>query len=339
MERHRALAEPISMKTKYPLPSVTTIVCAYSENRWSDLCAALASIEIQSHPPIECILVIDHNPRLLERSREAFTNVKVIENESEPGLAGARNSGINESSGDIIAFLDDDAAAEPHWLEELVAPYGDSLVVGTGGFVDPVWETKRPEWFPSEFLWVVGCSYRGLPESVAVVRNPIGASMSFRRSLFDEVGNFAENMGRNSAAPLGCEETEFAIRALQGRPRSRILYVPTAVINHHVGSERVSVLYFVRRCFGEGISKSVVARRVGKVDGLASERQYVLRVLPSGIGNGIVESFQGHPAGAARSIMILVGLAITGLGYGFGRAGLGPVATRWLAGSSRRRKS
>jgi hypothetical protein len=139
-----------------------------------------------------------------------------------------------------------------------VGPYADPSVIGTGGLIVPDWDGDSPSWFPEEFYWVVGCSYRGLPETSGSIRNPIGASMSFRRSVFDEVGPFSANIGRIAAVPLGCEETELAIRALRHYTGSKIVHAPDSVVHHRVGRERLSAGYFARRCFAEGISKSVV---------------------------------------------------------------------------------
>ena len=82
----------------------------------------------------------------------------------------------------------------------------------------PRWPERRPRWLPPEFDWVVGCSYRGLPETVSVVRNPIGASMSLRTSLALEAGGFDDAVGRVGTSPRGCEETELAIRLTASPP-------------------------------------------------------------------------------------------------------------------------
>src|SRR5438309_2313555 len=105
--------------------SISVIICAYTEERWMDLCAAVKSVKNQTLPATELILVIDHNPALLARSMThlAGPGVKIIKNERKRGLSGARNSGITVSQGDIIVFLDDDAEAEPDWLGQLQATY------------------------------------------------------------------------------------------------------------------------------------------------------------------------------------------------------------------------
>lgn len=294
------------------------MICAYSDDRWGDLAEAVASVLGQSHPPAETIVVIDHNPALLERVRRELTGVRAVENVERKGLSGARNSGVAVASGDIVAFLDDDAVAEPDWLEHLVAPYQDSRVLGVGGEIVPRWQSGRPRYFPTEFQWVVGCSYTGLPEERRPVRNLIGANMSVRRDILTEVGGFSSVIGRVGTRPVGCEETELCIRARQRWPDSEFVYEPGARVHHSVPLARSRVRYFASRCWFEGISKAVVARAAGARDGLASERSYTLRTLPLGVLGGVRDALHGDPGGLARAAAILTGLGVTTAGYLFG---------------------
>jgi GT2 family glycosyltransferase len=312
------------------MTTATVVICAFTEQRWDDLCEAVGSVHGQTLPPDQVVVVIDHNPALLDRARGAFVDSEVVGNEERQGLAGARNTGIRHAKGEIVAFLDDDARADASWLEHLVCPYASAHVHGTGGVARPNWSTGRPDWFPDEFLWVVGCSYRGLPETVAPIRNPIGAGMSFRRSVCDEVGGFDTEMGRVAWVPLGCEETVLGIRVVQHHGEGSIVQMPSAVVDHRVGPERATVTYFVRRCFAEGISKAAVAARVGATDGSSVERRYVSRVLPGGVLVGLRRSVRGEIAGLARAGLIVLGLGVTTVGYGVGRLGLSGVLTRLL---------
>ena len=136
--------------------SVSVIICAYTEERWDDLVEAVESVQQQTLPAKEIIVVIDHNPNLLKRAREHLSHVVVVENKETPGLRGARNSGIAVAQGAIIAFLDDDAIAIPDWLMLLTEGYTDYQVMGTGGAVTPLWMDNKPGWLPEEFYWVVG---------------------------------------------------------------------------------------------------------------------------------------------------------------------------------------
>jgi hypothetical protein len=260
--------------------------------------------------------------------------VHVVPNGHAKGLAGARNTGIEHAWGDVVAFLDDDAAARDTWIEQLVAPYAQEHIVGTGGFACPDWVTGAPAWFPEEFLWVVGCSYRGLPPGLAPIRNPIGAGMSFRRSVFEDVATFDTEMGRVDGVPLGCEETVLGIRVTQHHGEGSIVHAPHAVVDHKVRGTRATPAYLLRRCFAEGISKAAVAQRVGSLDGTSSERRYVLRVLPQGVARGVARFFRGDWAGLLSSGLILAGVASATTGYLIGRVGLSGAISRWLVGRS-----
>jgi GT2 family glycosyltransferase len=302
---------------------ISVVICAYTERRWTDIVAAVASVQAQTRPPVRTILVVDHNSRLLERARAAFPELAVVANTGRPGLSGGRNTGVAHAVGDVVAFLDDDARAEPDWLERLAAGYSNPSVVGVGGSAAPVWPGRRPRWLPPEFDWVVGCSFVGLPTTAAPVRNLIGANMSFRREVFDTVGGFTEGLGRVGSRPLGCEETELAIRLGQVRAGSRLVYEPAAVVHHRVTVDRAAWRYFCARCFAEGISKALVSRRVGARDALETERRYVRSVLPRAIVRGLDPRRRNRSARVASAGAIVAGVLLAGAGYARGllRAG------------------
>ena len=160
--------------------------------------------------------------------------MKVVPNDNEQGLPGARNAGVAAAKSEIVAFVDDDAVAEHNWLAALVAPYADPHVLGVGGQVVPVWQTGRPNWFPPEFDWVVGCSYRGMPAERTQVRNFIGANMSLRRRLLVESGGFDAGLSRIGTRPLDCEETEICARLQRRHLDGVYLYEPKALVRRHV---------------------------------------------------------------------------------------------------------
>jgi len=300
--------------------SCSVIICAYTEKRWRDLNAAVDSLRRQTLRPTEVIVVVDHNPELLRRVREELPSVIVVENQETHGLSGARNSGLAVATGDLIAFLDDDAVAEPNWLAELTRGYADPNVIGVGGASLPMWLEKQPTWFPEEFNWVVGCTYRGLPLSTAIVRNLIGCNMSFRREVFDAVGGFRSEIGRVDTRPLGCEETELCIRTTQLWPERIMLYEPNARVHHRVPHTRAKWSYFFSRCYSEGLAKAVVSKFVGAKDGLESEWKYSLQTLPQGVIRGVTEAAVSRdPTGLARAGAIVAGLTVTTAGYLVGR--------------------
>jgi GT2 family glycosyltransferase len=296
----------------------TVVICAYGLDRWDQIGAAVASVGNQATVPEQIVLVIDHNDELLRRARAAFPHITVLANAGPPGLSGARNTAMTVSRGDVIAFLDDDARAEPAWLGRLVRHYADPNVIGVGGRAVPVWDRRQPRWFPTEFLWVVGCSYTGQPSRVAPVRNMIGCNMSFRRDALRRIDGFNAALGRVGRVPVGCEETELCIRARQRHPTGVVLYDPQARVHHHVPADRATWSYFRRRCVAEGRSKAVVARLVGAQAGLSSEREYIRHTLPRGVWRGLTVGIV-DPAGLLRAATIVAGLTVTAAGYLAGR--------------------
>jgi glucosyl-dolichyl phosphate glucuronosyltransferase len=295
---------------------VSVVICAYTEDRWSDIGAAIESVRRQSLPALETILVVDHNPTLLDRAREEFRDIRIVENVGIRGLSGARNSGTSVARGEIVAFLDDDAMAAPDWLERLTAAYSNSRVLGVGGHVEPLWLSRRPGWFPDEFGWVVGCAYVGLPKVAGKVRNFIGANMSFKRDVIEALGGFSTEMGRIGAQMLHCEDTEFCIRVRQRWPEAILLHEPLASVQHRVPAGRARWSYFRVRCYTEGEAKARVARLVGNRDGLSSERAYVLGTLPKSMVLYVGQSvFHRSPYGWLRACAVAAGLVLTVAGY------------------------
>jgi glycosyltransferase involved in cell wall biosynthesis len=302
-----------------PYLDMSVIVRTYTEGRWDYLVAALDSVQRQNTPPRELVVVVDHNPTLLARVRERFPRAKVVENTEPPGSSGAWNSGIMAATGQIVAFLDDDAEAAPDWLEALWAAYSDDSVLGVGGLIQPAWEGAAPPlWFPEEFLWVVGCTYRGLPETTAPVRNLIGCNMSFRRSVFEEIGGFRKGMGHVGGRPIGDDETELSIRVYQRWPNHVLLHHPKARVMHKVPASRAQKTYFYSRCRLEGRSKALMNRLVGTHHGLSAERAYVSKTLPRGVLRGLFDAVRGDRWGLSRAWAIVPGLAVTAANYAIG---------------------
>jgi glucosyl-dolichyl phosphate glucuronosyltransferase len=307
-------------------PATSVVVSTYDEKRWGDLEACLRSLGEQSLAPGETVVVVDHNPALFERAEKAFPNATIVQNERGRGLAGARNSGAATARGEVVAFIDDDARAEPRWLEELAGCFAVETTVGAGGALLPLWRGPKPRWLPREFYWVFGCSYTGLPEILAPVRNPIGANMAVRRSVLEEVDGFREGSADDAPRELRSrgvvraggnipDDTDLAIRVKQLHPDAVWLYQPRAEVLHGVTPERTSLGYFVRRCYEEGVGKANLSRYVGSQEGLSSERRYVTSTLPRGIARGLVELLRGDPYGPLRSAAIVLGVSITAAGF------------------------
>jgi glycosyltransferase involved in cell wall biosynthesis len=293
------------------------VIAAYASERWNYLRDAVASVQAQTRPALETVVVIDHNPGLLVQARGALTSALVLPNTGARGASGTRNTGVAASHGDILAFLDDDARACDGWLEALLGHFADAAVVGVGGRVNPLWTTSRPRWFPPEFDWTVGASYRGMPENAGPVRNVWSNNMAIRRTSFDAAGGFREDFGKIGTRPRP-EDTDLCLRAAAAGSRGFWVYEPAGIAGHWVPAHRASVGYFLQRCFHEGWGKAALAALDGAGESTSTERQYARQVLPSGVARGLLEAVRGDPSGALRSIAIGAGLGVAVVGFSIG---------------------
>jgi Glycosyl transferase family 2 len=299
-------------------PGWTVIVCAYTFDRLELTSACLRAVLAQPERP-EVIVVTDHNNELGDVLQTRFPGVTVVPNSQRRGLGGARNSGVEAATSELVAFVDDDAEPSPTWLAGLAAGFLDRRVVGVGGDAEPVWEGAPPAWFPDEYLWVVGCSYRGMARDGSV-RNPLGCNMAFRRHVLVKVGGFDQMLGRIGNVPFGLEETELCVRLVQADPSARIVIVPDATVRHHVPPGRQRFIYYLERCFYEGVGKAQL-RHLASSAALSSERSYALRVLPAAVlrDAGRAIRLDQPISQLSRAGAIIGGLGAAATGYAWGR--------------------
>jgi len=289
--------------------TVSVVICTYDRTRFESLTDAVHRIRAQVRCPTEIVVVVNGNEALAREVNSTFAGVTVVES-AHVGVSVARELGVQTASGDIVAFIDDDALPAPSWLANLIEPFAAANVMMTSGHIDPLWITERPSWFPDEFLWVVGCSYRGLPGNGGVLRNPIGASMAIRRSVIEAVGTFESRLGRVSTDGNGCEETEYAIRAHHALPDGVVVLAGDSTVQHLVPRARTTFSYFVKRCWREGRSKAILVEIAGRRESLSAERAYVRSVLPRGVLRNLKT-----PSTWAQAAAIVAGVGTTALGF------------------------
>jgi len=293
-------------------PAVSVVICAYTQDRWAQLKKSVASVEAQTSPPIEIIVCIDHNEALRRMSEECFvtgrpaaaTPLIVLANKYDGRLGSARNTAAEFASGEVLAFLDDDAAAAADWLDRLIASYDDEQVGAAGGAPLPVFEAGRPRWFPHEFDWVFGCAYRGLPLTRAPLAHLIGANMSVRRSALLEVGGFHSDDHDDMDM---CHRIAYA--------KHKVIYEPRAVVYHFVPRARTTWHYFWRRCYLVNQGKVEAFASMQEASNLGAELSFVTRTLSAGVLIEICHVIQGDLYGFARVGAMIAGIALAGLGH------------------------
>ncbi|MFE0752042.1 glycosyltransferase family 2 protein [Gordonia sp. NPDC058843] len=296
-------------------PTLSVIVCCYTERRRRLLDTAIAEIRAQLCPDDELVVVVDHNETLMADLATAHPDAIVRANDGSRGLSDARNTGTAAATGDVVVFIDDDACPAPGALAAVRARCADTGIVAVGGAVVAQWDSPAPRWFPEEFGWVIGCDYRGLPGDGSAIRNPIGAAMAVRRDALNDIGGFSTRLGRRGTMPAGCEETLMGIDLRRRDPSSEILRDTGFGVTHVVTDDRARFGYFARRCYQEGRSKAILSELAGSGEALASERRYTTRVLPSGVWR--------HRRNPSRVGALVAGFVLTCAGYASGLAGRG----------------
>lgn len=293
------------------------IISTYSIDLLPDTLACMDSLVAQSYEDKEILLVMDRNDQLYRALKQAVPpSVKIIINE-KPGLSEARNTGIKNATGDIIVFIDDDATAEKDYLLNLLKNYDDKAVIGAGGKILP----KEKPGYPEELYWIGGFTYKGYPEERCSVRNVIGCNMSFRREVFDKAGLFDTKMGRVGKKLVTAEETEFSVRALNAFPGSRIVYDPSAIVNHKNHKYRQSINYFIKRGFHEGQSKANIEKMYDRRK-LATENSYLGYLLKKAIPQRVISTLTGRNiVPNLQEIFVLTAvISSVGVGYIYGKA-------------------
>ncbi len=310
-------------------PAVSVVVSSYTMERYNDITELLDSLQEQTHRNFETLVVAERSTELFDKlgayvQENGYPNTRILLNPGPWGLSPARNMGIKEAQGDIVAFIDDDALPFPDWLEEIVRTFTEEdSVVGVTGFALPMWEAESMNWFPEEFYWIFGCSaFSGLTE-MKEVRNAWGANMSFVKEAFASSGLFDEvNFGSSIANEEGRhtlmgDDTEISMR-LRRATGKRIIYNPDVKIWHKVYSFRLTPEFIRRYTYRHAYSKAVMKRLYRdshSEDVLAREhellKRILLRLLPS-----ILVGFFKKPVVSWRRLVVTTAILLwTALGY------------------------
>ena len=125
-------------------PLVSIVICTYDRAEYLQKC--LDSMLNQTYGNFEVIIV---NGPSTDNTASILKNYpfKTVQQIKKSGLSAARNLGIKEAKGDIIAFIDDDGVADKNWIKNLVKRYKDETIGGVGGIIykagtNDVWEAK-----------------------------------------------------------------------------------------------------------------------------------------------------------------------------------------------------
>ena len=239
----RRFTEEVPSPSNRNWPKISVVVCAYNAAQTLETC--LASLQKLQYPDYEVIVVndgsTDTTPEIAQRYPFRYIST------ANQGISAARNEGLKVAEGEIIAYIDSDADADPHWLHYLAVTYSKFDVAGVGG----------PNVVPQEDNWIAKCVFRspGGPTQVMFddqyAEHIPGCNMSFRKSALLTVGGF-DPIFRKAA-----DDVDICWRLLENG--YRLGFSPSALVWHH---RRPSVRAYWRQQVGYGYSEALLERKM-----------------------------------------------------------------------------
>jgi glycosyltransferase involved in cell wall biosynthesis len=241
-------------------------------NRARLLVDTLHALAAQRVPPTLQweVVVVDNNSR--DETRETVrrfsqTSRMRVRYAFEPrqGQSFARNSGVEAADGAVILFTDDDILPHPDWVPAMFNVIARGNLDGAGGKVLPLWEAEPPRWLSGRRNLRAWLALVEQDEACALeypllgTRRIVGASMAFRRVVFDEFGRFDTTLGHRGTRLYGGEEVEFINQLLS--KGKRIAYDPSIVVHHRIGADRLRKSFFFRRYFYEACGRARLLSR------------------------------------------------------------------------------
>ncbi len=321
-------------------PLVSIIFTSYTTERLKDIFELLISIKNQTYRNIEIIFVAERSRTLYEKveayaEQKGIPDMKAIFNEGEQGASAARNLGIKNATGEIIAIVDDDVVLFPSWAEEITKTYNqDSFIIGVTGPCIPLWKNESMKWFPEEFHWIISCTTWIDLDKTSDVRNVWLENASFRREAF-ELGGLLDTRlgpqdslmgfkGREIKEGVISEEVEFSLRITK-KTAKRIVFNPQVKVWHKVYPYRLRLKYIVQWSYWAGLSKQMLKKssKDFRDRGVISQEYSLLKRILTKLFPSTLKGFFRNPTTALRRFLVtVVILAFVAIGYisGFFRA-------------------
>jgi GT2 family glycosyltransferase len=244
--------------------SVTVIVC--SRDRAAELSGCLRSLQRLRHPALE-LLVVDNAPsdgqtkRLVTQLARNDPRLRYV-CEPRPGLSCARNRGLREARGEVVAFTDDDVRVDPLWLAGLLRGFRRTSDVAcvTGLVASSSLEHPAEQYFDGRVWWSSSCD----PRVFRAARGPgdsrlhpyaagvfgTGANIAFKADVIRGLGGFDESLGAGSPT-AGGEDLDAFVRVLTAG--YALSYEPAALAwhEHRVDAEQLQTQMYG---YGKGLS-------------------------------------------------------------------------------------
>lgn len=228
---------------------ISVIICTYNRAEvLKDVLESLLHQKVSNEFDYE-IVVVDNNSgdktfQTIDSYKQYFDGRLRYALEPKQGLSHARNKGIEDSNGEIIAFTDDDVVVDSEWLLNIMKCFKKPNCEAVGGRVLPVYPENVPQWLKKNIdllggpmvCYDFGTSTKGYNE--VDIAPFVGANMAFRKNCFNKYGLFRVDLG--AGTKIWSEDTEFFNRI--GKINN-IYYCGKALVYHHTQKDRMKFVY------------------------------------------------------------------------------------------------
>ncbi|HVZ58034.1 MAG TPA: glycosyltransferase [Chitinophagaceae bacterium] len=299
------------------LPEVSVIICSY--NRAAYIGGALDSLYRQTaaHSSYE-VLVVDNNstdttPEVCRQFIAVHSDLCMIYlTEARQGASFARNAGAARARGNILVFMDDDATAEPDFIERILSFFQNHPGAGAlGGRIQPRYIPQEPKWMSYYVSALVGnFDYSPVTVEFKPGKYPLESNMAVRKADFDQLGGFNTALpGVAGTIRIGGEGKDFFLRfTALGK---QVFYDPSVRVQHVVEVKKLTREYLYRVASGIGRGERVRTLQISRAAYWKKHAEYLYK-LGGSLVLGLFYTLQGHPAKAAPVIRFRID-AIRGL--------------------------
>ena len=247
------------------------IFCTYNREKY--IFNAIESIALQNYPrdKYEIVLVnnnsTDQTEELCKAFQEKYPDIHFNYCiEKQQGLSYARNRGIQESKGELLVYVDDDARVFPDYLKaynDFFEAYPSEWIAG--GPIIPQYEVEPPQWisYYTEVL-LTAYLYKGnkiIPFKYGMF--PGGGNACYRIEVFKEFGLFNVELGRKGEGLNSAEEKDFFYRLFAAQ--KKVWYVPQAGIYHYISAQKLTETHFKKLTYSIGVSERIRSLSVSKL--------------------------------------------------------------------------
>lgn len=228
---------------------ISVIICTYNNHKsLKNTLDSLIDQDCNNDFNYE-IIVVDNNSR--DRTKDIVEAYKAKLNgklryvfEANQGTSYARNRGIKEAKGDIVAFTDDDVIVTKGWLNSISLSFSEYNCDVVFGKILPKWEKRKPDWLTKRYYGNLALLDYG--DKIFRIDNKqkdfYTANCSIKKSIFSQVGDFDIRLGDKGNSLLKGEDTDLFWRLLAAN--KNIYYIPDCIVYHVVKSKRMNKKYF-----------------------------------------------------------------------------------------------